>query len=84
MVRFLAAASIVLLVFVCVVLVLRYVGVDRSVRERRFAQEQYVKYVRKAQRAGRRNKAEAELYASLADEYKRKAIGPDHDGEPGP
>jgi hypothetical protein len=48
---------------------------DATTRERRFAQEQYVKYVRKAQRAARKNRAEAELYEGLTDEFKKKALG---------
>jgi hypothetical protein len=34
-----------------------------------------VKYVRKAQRAARKNRAEAELYEGLTDEFKKKALG---------
>ena len=36
-----------------------------------------MKYVRKAQRAARKNRAEAELYEALADEFKKKALGDD-------
>jgi len=73
--RFLAIAALVLLVFVCVVLARRLSGGDRETRERRFAQEQYVRYVRKAQRAAKRNRAEAELYTSIAEDFRRKALG---------
>jgi hypothetical protein len=76
MVRFLAAAAIVMFAFVCVVLVLRARSGDALSRDRKAAQQQYVRYIRKAQRAAKKNRAEADLYLTMAEEFRKLAAGP--------
>ena len=75
MVRLLAVAAIVMFVFVCVVLAHRVMSVDKLTRERDAARAKYVKYIRKAQSAARKNRAEAELYETMAEQFRKIALG---------